>query len=122
MTAVATHAAPTRTAQMLQRQGVVIALVLLILFGALRYDNFIDAYNVMSVLRYNAMFALVALGMAFVIMTGGIDLSVGGTAALASAVPALLSDAGLTAALLGRLPPRGLIAPPHPLPTRPLYT
>ena len=35
------------------------------------------------------MFALVALGMCFVIMTGGIDLSVGGTAALGSVVSAL---------------------------------
>ena len=35
------------------------------------------------------MFALIALGMCFVIMTGGIDLSVGSTAALASVVAAL---------------------------------
>ena len=48
-------------------------------------------------LRYNSMFALVALGMCFVIMTGGIDLSVGATAALGSVVSAILSplwDAG----------------------------
>ncbi|HET6467376.1 MAG TPA: ABC transporter permease [Geminicoccaceae bacterium] len=83
------------------RQGVLVALVLLILFGALRYDHFIGAYNVLSVLRYNSMFALVALGMCFVIMTGGIDLSVGSTAALASVVSALLSPIGLVPGLLG---------------------
>ena len=64
------------------RQRVVIALVLLLLFGALRYDHFLGAYNVLSVLRYNSMFALTSLGMCFVIMTAGIDLSVGTTAAL----------------------------------------
>ena len=47
------------------------------------------------------MFALIALGMCFVIMTGGIDLSVGSTAAMASVVAALLSPYGLVPGLLG---------------------
>jgi ribose transport system permease protein len=84
-------------------QRVVIALVLLILFGALRYDHFLGAYNVLSVLRYNSMFALTGLGMCFVIVTGGIDLSVGTTAALASVVSAMLSPMGLAPGLLGGL-------------------
>src|SRR3954468_19285919 len=75
----------------LARLGVVAALLGLILFGALRYDNFISEYNALSFLRYNSMFALIALGMALVIMTGGIDLSVGGTAAMASVVAAAFS-------------------------------
>ena len=84
--------------------GVVLALAGVILFGWLRYDNFLGLFNVMSVLRYNSMFALVSLGMCFVIMTGGIDLSVGATAALASVVAAQFSHygavAGLTAGVL----------------------
>ncbi len=83
------------------RHGVLIALVALILFGYLRYENFLGAFNILSVLRYNAMFALVALGMAYVIMTGGIDLSVGSTAALGSVVAALLSPYGALPGLLG---------------------
>ena len=75
-------------------QGVLIALAALILFGWLRYDNFLGLFNISTVLRYNSMFALVALGMCFVIMTGGIDLSVGATAALGSVVAALLSPYG----------------------------
>jgi ribose transport system permease protein len=67
----------------------------------LRYENFLGAFNVLSVLRYNSMFALIALGMCFVIMTGGIDLSVGSTAALGSVVAALLSPYGLLPGLLG---------------------
>jgi ribose transport system permease protein len=85
----------------ISRHGVLLALVALIVFGWLRYENFLGAFNVLSVLRYNAMFALVALGMAYVIMTGGIDLSVGSTAALGSVVAALLSSYGLVPGLLG---------------------
>ena len=78
------------------------ALALLILFGWLRYDNFLGLFNISTVLRYNSMFALVALGMCFVIMTGGIDLSVGSTAALGSVVSALVSSQGmLVGALVG---------------------
>jgi ribose/xylose/arabinose/galactoside ABC-type transport system permease subunit len=76
-------------------QGVVIALLLLILFGWLRYDHFLGLFNITTVLRYNSMFALVALGMCFVIMTGGIDLSVGATAAMSSVVSAMLSPYGM---------------------------
>ena len=82
-------------------QGVLIALALLILFGWLRYDYFLGLFNITSVLRYNSMFALVALGMCFVIMTGGIDLSVGSTAALGSVVSALLSPYGMLIGTLG---------------------
>ncbi|HSK38905.1 MAG TPA: ABC transporter permease, partial [Arenibaculum sp.] len=89
-----------RWASLLQRHGVLLALAALILFGALRYENFLGAYNVLEVLRYNSMFGLIAVGMCFVIMTGGIDLSVGAVAALASVVAALLSPQGLAPALV----------------------
>lgn len=85
----------------LARFGVIAALIGLIIFGALRYDHFLSAYNALTFLRYNSMFALIALGMAFVIMTGGIDLSVGGTAAMTSVVAALLSPYHWAAGLLG---------------------
>jgi len=85
----------------LSRHGVLLALVALIIFGWARYDNFLGQYNILSVLRYNAMFALVALGMCYVIMTGGIDLSVGSTAALGSVVAALCSPYGLIPGVAG---------------------
>ena len=85
----------------LARLGVILALAALIVFGALRYDNFLSQYNILSFLRYNSMFALIALGMAFVIMTGGIDLSVGGVAALSSVVAAMLSTHSWWAGLAG---------------------
>jgi ribose transport system permease protein len=115
-----TRAARRRLLSSLAQQRVLIALLLLIAFGAWRYDGFpgefnliaagtwrydgfLGEFNVLSVLRYNSMFALTSLGMCFVIMGGGIDLSVGTTAALASVVSAVLSPYGLTAGLAGGL-------------------
>jgi ribose/xylose/arabinose/galactoside ABC-type transport system permease subunit len=79
--------------------GVVAALVVLLAFGFLRYGNFLSLYNVTSVLRYNSMFALISLGMCFVIMSGGIDLSVGAVAALGSVASAIASPYGIAAGL-----------------------
>ena len=76
-----------------------VALLALIVFGALRYANFVSAYNLSSFLGYNSMFVLISVGMCLVIMTGGIDLSVGTVAALASVVAAQLSPNGLAVAL-----------------------
>ena len=80
MTSAAFKTKPVSPLALIGRYGVLIALGGLIVFGALRYEGFLGAYNISSVLRYNAMFAIIALGMAFVIMTGGIDLSVGSVA------------------------------------------
>lgn len=91
-----------RFTRLAQSQGALLALVLLVLFGVVRYgDTFYGNYNVAEVLRYNSMFGLIALGMTFVIMTGGIDLSVGKMAALASVLAALLSPYGAVAAFVG---------------------
>src|SRR6202011_3275320 len=91
----------SRSLAIISQNSVLIALLLLILFGAVRYEKFLSAFNILTVLRYNSMFALVALGMCFVIMSGGIDLSVGTCAALGSVVSALLSPCGLGAGLIG---------------------
>ena len=80
-----------------------IALVLLIVFGAVRYDHFLGAYNVLSVLRYNSMFALTSLGMCSVIMGPAWISRVGTTAAFASVVSALLSPIAWFPGSLGGL-------------------
>src|SRR2546421_7590962 len=81
-----------------RQQGALIALIVAVTFSFIRYDNF-DTITIYSVLNFNAQFGLIALGMTFVIMTGGIDLSVGGIAALASVVAALTSSHGFFYAL-----------------------
>jgi galactofuranose transport system permease protein len=93
--------ARARIGSMLQRQGALMALALLLIFGALRYEGFLGAYNISEFLRYNSMFGLIALGMTFVIMTGGIDLSVGAVAAFASVLAAFLTPYGFWPAIIG---------------------
>jgi galactofuranose transport system permease protein len=85
-----------------RQQGALIALVIVVTFSFIRYDNF-DTITIDSVLNFNAQFGLIALGMSFVIMTGGIDLSVGGIAALASVVAALNSSHGFFYALFAAI-------------------
>lgn len=100
-------AARTRTPGLvlsrLSQYGVLIALIALLVFGGVRYHslNFLGEYNVVSVLQGNAPYALIALGMCFVIITGGIDLSVGSVVGLSGVVAAMLSPYGIAAALLG---------------------
>ncbi len=78
----------------LQQHGALIALIAVAIFGATRYYAFPTPENLLNVLRQNSMLGLVALGMTFVILTGGIDLSVGAVLAVAGVVAANLADRG----------------------------
>ena len=88
-------------AAFLRSQGALLALALMLLLGGLRYDEFLGTQNIGFLLAGTAKFGLLAIGMAFVIMTGGIDLSVGTVAVLASVVAARLSNDGIAAAAAG---------------------
>ena len=64
-----------------------LVIVLLILIGAGVYtagDRFADVDNVLTILRLASVIGVVSIGMTFVIIGGGIDLSVGAIVALAS--------------------------------------
>ncbi|HEX8293129.1 MAG TPA: ABC transporter permease, partial [Pyrinomonadaceae bacterium] len=89
-----------RLATFLQRQGALVALVAVAVFAFARYERFLTEENLTNVLRQNSMLGLVALGMTFVILTGGIDLSVGSLVAVAGVTAAGLADRGLLVALL----------------------
>lgn len=95
--------ARARVVSAIQRQGALIALLALILFGVVRYGpSFYSVYNVFDAfLNNNTYYALTALGMTFVIISGGIDLSVGSVAVLAAVMAARLSVHGLAPALAG---------------------
>ena len=92
-----------RVVSAIQRQGAFIALAALIVFGVARYGaSYYSVYNVFDAfLNNNTYYALIALGMTFVIITGGIDLSVGSVAVLAAVAAARLSVYGLGPALVG---------------------
>lgn len=84
---------------LLQRSGALVALAIVSAVGVARFPEFATPENLLNVLRQNSMLGLVALGMTFVILTGGIDLSVGALLAVAGVVAARLSPQGAAPAL-----------------------
>ena len=92
-----------KAATLLLRQGAVVALIAVCIFGTIRYAPFATPENLLNVLRQNSMLGMVALGMTLVILTGGIDLSVGAVLALAGIVAATLTPYGAAAAIAGGL-------------------
>ena len=73
-----------------------IALVALCIFLSIRADNFLTADNGLNVLRQTAVNICIATGMTLIILTAGIDLSVGSVLALCGAIAAGLLKNGLT--------------------------
>ncbi|MBX3270527.1 MAG: ABC transporter permease [Sandaracinaceae bacterium] len=65
-------------------------LVVIVLFGVLAPDRFLSAYNLKTVLTQTVIVGLGAVGMTYVMIAGGIDLSIGSVIALASVVTAVL--------------------------------
>jgi len=81
-------------AQFMQKLGALLGLIILIIIVTILNPSFIDPLNILNLLRQVSINALIAFGMTFVILTGGIDLSVGSILALSSAVMANLMVSG----------------------------
>jgi ribose transport system permease protein len=98
--------ARARFASFVQRQGALVALVLVCIFASARYGTFLDdgsfltAQNLLNVVAQNSMVGLLALGMTFVILTGGIDLSVGSLLAVGGVIAAKLAGNNFAVVLL----------------------
>ncbi len=96
-----------RAMSRLYQARTLIALILLIGALTLLSDSFFSVQNFLNVGQQVAVLAIVAIGATFVIISGGIDLSVGSVLALSSAVfAALFANFGMpwpVAALLGLL-------------------
>ncbi|MEP6923068.1 MAG: ABC transporter permease, partial [Pyrinomonadaceae bacterium] len=80
--------------------GALAALVLLLILNLVFTKNFADFDNFRNILVQVTPTMLVAVGMTFVISTGGIDLSVGSIMAIASAVAAISLGYGAGSAIL----------------------
>ncbi len=81
----------------LQKYQSVIGLVLFSIIISFMSDRFLTGSNIFNVLRQTSVNAVIAVGMTFVILTGGIDLSVGSTFAYSGAVAAYLVGTGSNA-------------------------
>jgi putative xylitol transport system permease protein len=82
--------------QILQRYGIFIALVVMCLTLAVISENFLSTRNILNVLRQTSINGILAIGMTFVILTRGIDLSVGSVVAFAGLVAASLATTAAT--------------------------
>lgn len=89
-----------RLARLLDRFGPFLGLVVVAgLFAAVAPSGFASAYNAKTILTQSVIVGVCALGMTFVIRSGGIDLSVGSAIAFASVVTALTMKATGSAAV-----------------------
>ncbi|MCU0982641.1 MAG: hypothetical protein MUF25_26070, partial [Pirellulaceae bacterium] len=57
--------------------GIFALLVFVYALAALLNPDFVSTYNIQNTLRRTALFGIISIGVAFVIITGGIDLSIG---------------------------------------------
>lgn len=88
---------PGQVALWLLRGRTLIVLVLLIIVFSLISSDYLTQSNLISMTKHVSVNAILAIGVTFVILTGGIDLSVGSIAGLASMVAGFLLYRGLPA-------------------------
>lgn len=72
-----------------------IGLLVLMALVSLASPNFLSVDNLLNILRQTSINAIIAMGMTFVILTAGIDLSVGSILALAGAICATMIAADM---------------------------
>lgn len=73
-----------------KKLAVLWALILLCIIAAIASPKFATSSNIINVLRQTSMNGIIALGMTFVCLTGGVDLSVGSIVGLVGVVLAIL--------------------------------
>jgi len=84
-----------RNAKFVQQAVLLGILVLLCIVMTLISDDFLTFVNITNIMRQNAMIAIVAVGATFVMLTGGLDISVGSNLALSGVVFAISCQAGI---------------------------
>jgi ribose transport system permease protein len=94
-----------RRPNFLQEYGVLIAFAILIAINiATRGQSFLQFENLRNLLSQSAVVGMIAIGMTFVIIAGGIDLSVGSLSALCGALGVLslnkMGSSGSTVAIM----------------------
>lgn len=83
--------------ELYEKLGPTLALIILVILVSILNFKFLDPLNLLNLLRQVSINALIAFGMQFVILTGGIDLSVGSILALSGAFTAQLVVMGVPA-------------------------
>jgi galactofuranose transport system permease protein len=94
---------------LISRNGAVAVLVLVVALGAILVPTFGKPDNLRNVALAASFIGIIAAGMTFVIISGGIDLSVGSTYALAVILSADFAQYGSFAAVAGALAACGFV-------------
>lgn len=81
----------SQTTTFAQSNGTLCALIVLCVIASLSFPAFFTSLNLSNIVKQQSMIGLVAIGMTFVILSGGIDLSVGSIVAVSAVVAAMLS-------------------------------
>ena len=84
----------------LKNYGIIIAFVLICIMLSVTSPVFLTTTNIINVIRQTSIYGIMAVGMTFIILTGGIDLSIGSIMAIAGAVCAGLLKEGHSIALV----------------------
>jgi ribose/xylose/arabinose/galactoside ABC-type transport system permease subunit len=79
---------------LLQRFGLLLVIILLSVYMSIVRPVFLTSGNLVNVLRQVSMNGILAVGITFVILTGGIDLSVGAVVAVTSVIAGRMLDEG----------------------------
>lgn len=77
--------------QLLGDYGILLIFLLTVVFLSIAAPNFMTVDNLVNVVRQSSIIGIIALGMTFVMITAGIDLSVGSVVALGGMVFAMLA-------------------------------
>lgn len=80
-----------------------IGLAIIFVVFTITSKNFFTLFNIMNILRQSSINAVLAVGMTFVIISGGIDLSVSSTVSLSGTVAAMVMLKGGTGTIPGIL-------------------
>lgn len=91
--------------QRIQEIGILIILFVLCFFLSVATPTFLTSTNIFNILRAFSWIAISAFGISMVIITGGIDLSVGSVMALSGLITAMMIKAnfGIFLSILGGL-------------------
>ncbi|MCK6626886.1 MAG: ABC transporter permease [Anaerolineae bacterium] len=83
-----------RAWQLIRESGILGALIILIIVGAIISPHFLKPTNLINVIRQIAIVGIIGIGMTFVILTAGIDLSVGSIVGFVAVLSASMLRAG----------------------------
>lgn len=78
----------TGKAELLRKYGIVLMLLLLIVYFSFGSQYFLTGGNIVNVLRQSAVTGISAVGLTYIMLTGGIDLSIGAVIGLTSVTAA----------------------------------